>query len=238
MSESLLHCLAELGRWPTKAKSTSQHNNRLSLLKKKGFNPKVIYDIGAFQGDWSREIHKVFPEANFFLFEANELNRQALEQQPFAFCIALLGNEAKEVLYHCLETPNTGDSIFCENSPWYSEGRSQQRPVQMHTLASIVEGNQLPLPDLIKIDAQGAEKLIIEGSPQILCQAEAVILETKILEYNLGAPLGHELIALMVALGYRVADILEWHYLPSGELNEVDYLFIKRNSNLIPKNLF
>jgi len=53
---------------------------------------------------------------------------------------------------------------------------------------------------LVKIDVQGAENLRIKGSPDIISQAEVVILETKILEYNQKAPSFYETINLMHSL--------------------------------------
>lgn len=67
--------------------------------------------------------------------------------------------------------------------------------------------------------------------------AEVVILETKILEYNKNAPLFFEVMTMMNDLGYSLLDILECHYLPSGELNEIDFLFVKKSSKLIKTGL-
>ena len=39
----------------------------------------------------------------------------------------------------------------------------------------------------------------------------------------------------MNEMGYSLQDVLECHYLPSGELNEIDLLFIKKESKLIKK---
>ena len=204
-------------------------------MKEKGFSPNIIYDIGAFKGYWSKEIKAVFPESNFYLFEANEDNRKALSLQNFPFFIELLGNEEREVVFYHTQVPSSGESIFLEQTSFFDESKAQRRTVKMSTLASVAKKHQIPVPDMIKMDVQGAEKLIIEGSVPLICAAEVVILETKILEYNLGAPLIHEMIHLMTSLGYRILDFLEWHYLPTGELNELDLLFVKDTSPLIKK---
>ncbi|MBA3815269.1 MAG: FkbM family methyltransferase [Parachlamydiaceae bacterium] len=211
------------------------HPARLELLKKKGFNPQVIYDIGAFRGMWSLEMQPVFPKANFFLFEANDNNESYLKRLSFPFFIAALGDREDKATFY--SNNSTGDSLLKEQTQYYCEGRCVAKQVQMTTLEKIVLDNKLPLPDLIKMDVQGAEKLIIKGSPDIVKHAEVIILETKILEYNKDAPLIYEIITLMNTLGYRMIDILELHYLRSQELNEVDILFIKENSPLIKKGL-
>ena len=113
----------------------------------------------------------------------------------------------------------------------------KEKTLQMNTLSSFVKKNALPLPNLVKIDVQGAEKIVIQGGMDVISHAEVVILETKILEYNAGAPSILELMMLMHSLEYRLLDIIEFHYLSSGELNEVDLLFVKNNSQLIKTGL-
>ena len=83
------------------------------------------------------------------------------------------------------------------------------------------------------MDVQGAEKMIIEGGVAIIRNAEVIILEVGILQYNHGAPLIAEMINFMELLGYCVNDFVEFHYLPTRELIQVDILFIKNNSPLI-----
>ena len=209
------------------------HSSRLDFLKGKGFSPKVIYDIGAYRGNWTREIKRIFPDAQFFLFEANEKHRSALAAVSSSYFIALLGNENKTEKFYSIG--GTGDSIFLEQTKFYQGSHSEPQMLQMFTLAALVEENNLPLPDFIKMDVQGAEQLIIIGSPQIIQNAEAIVMETKILEYNKGAPFASEMIAFMETMGYVLNDIFECHYLSTGELSEVDLLFVKKESEIIRK---
>lgn len=215
--------------------SKDYHAERLQLLKKNGFQPKVVYDIGAFKGRWTSEVQKIFDQAQFFLFEANENFKPFLHDLKVPFFCALLGDQEGLVTFYVNNT--TGDSVFREQTKFYQDGKCDEKQVQMTTLNALVQEHGLPLPELIKMDVQGAEMLIIQGSPSIICNAEVVILETKILEYNKEAPLVYEMIALMHELGYRILDVLELHYLPTEELNEVDLLFVKNDSPLIKRGI-
>jgi len=215
-------------------KGEISHFDRLALLKQKGFNPTVIYDIGAFKGEWSTTIQTIFPSAHFFLFEANKAHTRNLQLTGFPYFIALLGDKKDLVTFYSIDF--TGDSIFRESTVWYKEGQCIEKKLPMTTLSALVQENHLPLPDLIKMDVQGAEKLIIQGGIDIISHAEAIILETKILEYNTHAPFLYDIMILMHELGYRASDILELHYLPAGELNEVDFLFLKNDSKFIKKD--
>jgi FkbM family methyltransferase len=211
------------------------HEQRLALMGAKGFFPRVIYDIGAYRGYWSYVVQQIFPYASFYLFEANEQHISDLEKLPFPYFIHLLGDQEKMVTFY--SNGKEGDSVFRENTSFYQDEKMDARSLQMTTLSSVVQKHQLPPPDLIKLDVQGAEKLIIEGSQQLMCLAEMMVIETKILEYNHQAPLMHELVTFMNRLGYQVLDVLELHYLPTGELCEVDFLFVKQNSVFIKKGL-
>jgi FkbM family methyltransferase len=207
------------------------HADRLSFWKSKGFEPKVIYDIGAFNGGWTRTAKQIFPKAQFFLFEANEHHKPSLAETGFPYFIALLGDQDTTITFY--SNGSTGDSVFLEQTNFYQGRDYQEKQLRMTTLAHLVKQHNLPLPDFIKMDVQGAEYLIINGSPEIIKNAEAIVLETKILEYNKGAPFAHTIIALMSELGYSFIDVFECNYLYTGELNEIDLLFVKQDSKLI-----
>ncbi len=211
------------------------HVSRLSLLKAKGFSPKVIYDIGAWRGEWTFAMKAVFPHSAFFLFEANPNQAPFLALTRAPYFIGILGDEDKKVTFYTNDS--TGDSVFLEQTQHYQKDRCREKQMDMTTLSSVIKKNKLPLPDLIKMDVQGAESLTIKGGLQAVQHAEVIILEAKILEYNKGAPLIYELMTLMDGLGYLFLDIVEAHYLPTGELNEIDILFVKKESPLIRRGI-
>ena len=44
---------------------------RLRHIKHLGFDPKVIFDCGAFVGAWTVRVSEIFPDAIFLLVEPN-----------------------------------------------------------------------------------------------------------------------------------------------------------------------
>jgi len=48
-------------------------------LKRNGFDPKVIADVGAFEAEFTREVSMTFPDAQFFMFEANPKKEEGLK---------------------------------------------------------------------------------------------------------------------------------------------------------------
>ncbi len=56
-------------------------------------------------------------------------------------------------------------------------------------LDTLVKKYGLPLPDLVKIDVQGAEKDVLDGGWESINAAKHLIVEMQSTEYNLG---GHQ----------------------------------------------
>ena len=50
----------------------------LAALAAHGFAPNTVFDVGANQGGWSREAHRIWPNSKIILFEPNESLRAPL----------------------------------------------------------------------------------------------------------------------------------------------------------------
>src|SRR5580700_6784214 len=93
-----------------------EQKDRLLYLIAKGFSPKVIYDIGAGDASWTREIRCIFPTTQFYLFEANEKETENLKKLKFPYFIELLGDEDKVTKYLSFRESNNKISLFNEQS--------------------------------------------------------------------------------------------------------------------------
>ncbi len=100
----------------------------------------------------------------------------------------------------------------------------------------MVKKHQLPQPDLIKIDVQGAEKLIILGGIDTILATEVVILEVQLIQYNENAPLFLETANLMDTLGFQMIDLLDVSYMSPRSycksIINLEVLFVNKNSKL------
>ena len=74
------------------------------------------------------------------------------------------------------------------------------------TLDKVIDNNNWPLPDLIKIDAQGSELDILEGGSKILSNAKYLIVELQHIEYNDNAPLFEESIDIIENAGWKLIN--------------------------------
>ena len=69
----------------------------LTELIKKGLKIDVIYDIGAFRAEWSKNLSQsALKNKDFLLFEANKANEEYLKKSNFYYYIGILSDEKKK----------------------------------------------------------------------------------------------------------------------------------------------
>lgn len=173
-------------------------------------SPKVIYDIGSSVLHWSKEARNIWPSANFILFDALETVGTLYEENGFKnYYLGVLGkNVGEHIEFKCNETHPGGNSKYPENSfesGFYFNDRHRQQRVT-NTIDNIASLNNLPKPDLVKIDVQGMEKEILEGAITTFKNTPDIILELQHEDYNMGAPNHEEVIAYMKTLGYELVS--------------------------------
>lgn len=184
---------------------------------------KVVYDIGAYKGEWSSQIAKhLDKDVEFHLFEPNLVHNHILESKGMHFHNVLLANKCSTLEFFSNGT--TGDSIFRENSEHYDE--IVPKTMRSHSLDCVVKKSLLPLPDFIKIDTQGTELMILEGAKHAICQTSFLFLELPIVRYNAGAPAFRDYIDCVAELGFAPYGLYDVHNV-YGLLVQVDILFVR-----------
>lgn len=197
-------------------------------LSKKGFDPAGIIDVGAYHGDWTKMVRRVF-DAPVLMVEAQKDKRQRLEEMcdgdiHLASCV-LSAELGKSVTFYEMET---GSSFFEEQS---NAPRKADTYVT-ETLDHVAEGMVGPL--FLKVDVQGAELEVLKGGQKTLGRCEFVQLEVAMLPYNKGAPAFVEVLNYMDDRAFVPFDISGFSR-PNGiDLVQVDLLFARSDSPLRP----
>lgn len=121
----------------------------------------------------------------------------------------------------------TGDSIYEENN-LIKYKNIKPKYLQATTLDSLVLENNLLLPDIIKLDVQGAEIDVMKGGMKALSNASIVTLEMPLVQYNKGAPTFDQYLHFMRELEFYPLKIVELHPI-LGVLVQIDISFIRKD---------
>lgn len=200
-----------------------------------GFMPELIIDVGAYEGEWARMVHRIFPSARILAVEPQREKKEILQALSLSaaridYDMALLGAEDNcEVTFHLNETVSSVLSEVVSEAP----DREKRSTV---TLDTLVEGTNFTSPDFIKLDVQGYELEVLRGGRNIftLSPPEMIQMEISLIEINSGAPLLPEVIEYMNDLGYQLYDIAEFIRRPMDDaLWQIDVIFVRKDSNLI-----
>jgi FkbM family methyltransferase len=218
-----------LSKWSHRRRARLSHNNALGRLAAVDFTPRVVYDVGAYRGAWSKAASEVFSSAEFLLFEANADNEPYLAATGYQYFIAALSDQdgIEKSLFLPQAGDTTGTSLYVENTTHYADHNLRVRKVPTRRLDSVIAAHGLAPPDLMKIDVQGAELDVMSGATIALAAVSAVILETSFVTYNSGAPLIADLFAAVDGYGLKCVDVCELHRSSRGVALQMDLLFVK-----------
>ena len=70
--------LAALEQFTSARTDTRRLHIALTRVRRRGMRIETVYDIGAHRGEWTRDIRVSLPDAEFILFEGNEVHARAL----------------------------------------------------------------------------------------------------------------------------------------------------------------
>jgi FkbM family methyltransferase len=198
-------------------------------------NPTVIYDIGANSGEWTQRALHVFPNARYEEFEANSQHRRPGRH------IVLLGDTEKEATFYKAIGDgvggNTGASMYLEVSQHYTPGRFVEETLSMIPLDTYVEKHNLPYPDFMKLDVQGAELDILRGATACMANTKYILMEVSLHRWNKDAPMIEDVMSYMASKDFELIDIVDTHFV-TNYLNQVDVIFAHKSTGLRKQSFY
>jgi FkbM family methyltransferase len=186
------------------------------------FDIQNVFDVGAHKGWWTKEVQWILPKAHFFLFDPVKHELPGINMNRVRVFNCLLSNNEREVKFYT--KAETGDSYLKEQSNTYS--LDEIKMMHTVTLDGISIQENLPYPDLIKLDTQGSELDIIDGGLHLIEECSFIICEVPINSYNHNAPNLTQYLEKLESLGFVPAHILEGHK-SNGKLIQIDFAFVK-----------
>jgi FkbM family methyltransferase len=198
------------------------------------------WEIGSRDGRDALQILEVFPNCVVHAFEPNPDTWPLVQEAEslargrlIAHNLALSDVDGPLVFYKIdrertvtnWADGNPGASSLFQSTGAYDDiEKYVQIPAEVRgaTAASLISSGEAPIPDLIWMDAQGAEKLILRGFGGFLSSVRAIYVELSLREMYAGQ-----------ALATQVVDLLQpdfyWHSVVHQGDWQFDALFIARS---------
>lgn len=196
------------------------------LLKKRGFDPKHVLDIGANDGDWTRFVAQIFPDADYMMVDACETDHweDILATGRATGYVAILNDGkdmARPAIYCAEKAPK-----FAGDMRFYSQFRTLDRLLNE-------TGNSQVKWDFMKLDVENWELEVLKGASEVLKNVEVIQIEL---------PFGGsykntfaEYVAVMDNLGFAPLGMPEQHRSPAwGDvLTQIDIIYVKKDSPIM-----
>ncbi len=201
----------------------------------------LILDIGASDGGFARKIKSSFPFAELHSFEAlpnsyERLVNQCSEFVNFHPVHVALSDAAGEIEFFLCEN-NTGSSSMLEMADVHKEAyphtaKNKSIKVQAITLDEYIQVNNLDLSSktvLMKLDVQGAEKIVLEGSINTLKNVNYIFCEINFVETYKGCVLFPELNRILENQGFAMIGVENVSNNPvDGTFLQADAFYVKQ----------
>jgi beta-1,4-mannosyl-glycoprotein beta-1,4-N-acetylglucosaminyltransferase len=194
----------------------------------------IIYDIGSSVLHWSQHAKQIWKDSTIYLFdgmtemklfydEYNSKNNTTYEYNVGVLC----DEDYKRISFYQSDELSGGNSYYKEIGHRDSDKIFTEQNIKQKIgmkLETIVKIKNIPAPDLIKIDVQGAELDILKGSMELINNAKFLIVELQHTEYNKGAPLCNQTRDFLIENGWEV-------YAEKFSNNgpDADWCFINKN---------
>lgn len=184
-------------------------HGRLLELRRDGFTPKRILDVGANVGQSVFMFRSVWPEAYIASIEAQDECIDALSMIADEVHHEVVSDEPKDVVFyvHSGNAVSPGNSYYPDELDYFGEPVPfKRRATTIDTLFEHAE----PF-DFVKLDIQGAELDAIRGGQQTISRAQYVLCEMQVdPPCNVGAPPKEVTEAAILELGFGEPMLLEW----------------------------
>ncbi|MCW5913692.1 MAG: FkbM family methyltransferase [Chitinophagaceae bacterium] len=207
-------------------------DNLFGLLKSIPFEPNHIVDVGANHGTWTREVLRFFPDSHYTLLEPQTWMKDSvkdlLDSNPrITFNAVGAGKEPGVFTFTIVDRD---DSCSFRISKKEAEERNlKQVDVVVVTLNEFIVEKNLPVPEIIKIDAEGWDLNVLSGASNFFGKTEIFMVEAAIMNKKITNTL-LEVISFMDKNGYRIFDFTDMNrpFKPSV-LWLVEVVFVKKN---------
>ncbi len=218
-------------------KSMKEHLDMLKFEQK--YYPEVVLDVGVAYG--TPELYDVFPRSHFVLFEPLEefwsyIEKSTKDLKKMDLELCALGRKEEACII------NVHDDLVGSSLCFESEKNTNGKPreIQVKTLDSFIQKYNLKNKSiLLKIDVQGFEKEVLQGSQALLNNVDVLILELSFFEFFDNKVQFYDMVKYLDELGYVIYDMFDFLNRPlDGALAQINASFVKKDSQFRKSHIF
>lgn len=215
--------------------------------KKKFLNNETqltIFDIGASVGQTSAQYRSYFPKSQIYSFEPIENSFKQLQvrfaNDPAVQCFQMALSDGEYLQEFYLNRNAETSSLLpseIESTRW-SPPQSMESvnctKIKTNTLDNFCKTKKIDKIDILKIDAQGADLKILNGS-QSLLKAQSIPLiytEALFVPLYIGQASFFEIGQFLHHYGYQLFDLFQPRYDSLGKIKWADALFYHNSLKL------
>jgi FkbM family methyltransferase len=128
-------------------------------------NPKIIFDVGANKGEYTKKLIKYCPNSQYYCFEPNKNTFKKLKHsldKHNNINLYNLGLGEKEALDFLYSPTNDINSTLSSNNNIFNDSIKQE--VKNTTIDNFLHDNNINQIDFLKIDTEGTEFNILKGA--------------------------------------------------------------------------
>lgn len=207
--------------------------NLFRAFKEAGFDPQVFFEIGSSNSGWSFQMAGLFPNARFHLFEPlldhkefyRENTAAILRERPdFRVHKVAVGDVDGTTKMGVDASGYSASTLVTETNDTFTELVN----VPLRRLDSLAFEQNLPRPEVLKIDVQGGELGVLVGAGSLLDTVQLIQTEVWLMRrYGNETPLLHEIIEYLSAKGFQLIAFGGCYYGDLHELYATDAFFAR-----------
>jgi FkbM family methyltransferase len=186
-------------------------DNFYNNLKLFDFQPKHIVDIGANHGTWTREALIHFPNSHYTLIEPQYWLKSSIQDvidaNPKVQFHAFGAGEKEGTFMFTIVDRDDSCSFRYTKEEADKEGFKQVE-IPVTTLNNLLAKSDLPIPDIIKIDAEGLDIEVLKGASDFFGKTEIFMVEAGVVNKMFENSFLN-IINFMDEKGYRLYEITD-----------------------------
>jgi FkbM family methyltransferase len=214
--------------------------NFFSTLVNINFIPNHIIDVGANHGGWTKTAIHYFPDAYITMLEPqhwleDHVKDLLIQNRKVKFYPYGAGSKSGSFKFTIASRDDSSTFILSEEEA--KEQGLSQIEVKIVTLNELVSSQNLPAPDIIKIDAEGLDLEVLKGADHFFGKTEIFMVEAGVAAKGIENEFV-KVVDYMDVKGYKLFDITDLNRpFEPKILWLTELVFIKKNGIIDSKKI-